>query len=208
MKKILGLTIVALIVMGLVGGGTWAYFSDTETSTGNAFAAGTLDLKLDAGDINVVKFSVSNANPGQSGGATWALNNPGTLAGYIDLESISTAGGSENYDASTDDAESDADGDTSNNPELAANLAVVLFWDDGAGGGSANNATQDGTEATIYSGNLTSIAGNYEEDYLLSAANTTYISMTWSVATSVGNSIMGDSANLSLSFELGSETAQ
>ena len=35
MKKILGLAVAALLVMGLVGGGTWAYFSDTETSTGN-----------------------------------------------------------------------------------------------------------------------------------------------------------------------------
>ena len=48
MKKILGLTVVALMVMGLVGGGTWAYFSDVETSTGNTFGAGTLDLTVDS----------------------------------------------------------------------------------------------------------------------------------------------------------------
>jgi len=30
----------------LIGAGTVAYFSDTETSTGNTFTAGTLDLKL------------------------------------------------------------------------------------------------------------------------------------------------------------------
>ena len=47
MKKILGLTVAALLVMGLVGGGTWAYFTDTETSTGNTFAVGTLDLEVD-----------------------------------------------------------------------------------------------------------------------------------------------------------------
>ena len=46
MKKILGLTIAALLVMALVGGGTWAYFSDVETSTGNILTAGTLDLGL------------------------------------------------------------------------------------------------------------------------------------------------------------------
>jgi len=50
MKKILGLTIVALLVMRLVGGGTWAYFSDVEASTGNVFTAGTLDLKTDDAD--------------------------------------------------------------------------------------------------------------------------------------------------------------
>ena len=46
MKKILGLTVAALLVIGLVGGGTWAYFSDTEESTGNVFSSGTLDLGL------------------------------------------------------------------------------------------------------------------------------------------------------------------
>ena len=53
MKKILGLTIAALLVMGMVGGGTWAYFSDTEASTNNSLTAGTLDLNVDGGDIPV-----------------------------------------------------------------------------------------------------------------------------------------------------------
>ncbi|GAG27816.1 unnamed protein product, partial [marine sediment metagenome] len=35
MKKILGLTIVAVLVMALVGGGTWAYFSDVERTDTN-----------------------------------------------------------------------------------------------------------------------------------------------------------------------------
>ena len=48
MKKIVGLTIVALLVIGLVGGGTWAYFTDTEESTGNSFTAGFLNLVYSA----------------------------------------------------------------------------------------------------------------------------------------------------------------
>jgi len=46
MKKILGLSIAVLLVTGLVVGGTLAYFSDTETSTGNLFTAGTIDLEV------------------------------------------------------------------------------------------------------------------------------------------------------------------
>ena len=46
MKKIIGLTVAALLVMGLIGGGTWAYFTDTETSSGNVLVSGTLDLGL------------------------------------------------------------------------------------------------------------------------------------------------------------------
>ncbi|MCK4520493.1 SipW-dependent-type signal peptide-containing protein [Candidatus Parcubacteria bacterium] len=46
-KKILiSLTVIAVVaVIGI--GGTVAYFSDTETSTGNVFTAGGIDLKID-----------------------------------------------------------------------------------------------------------------------------------------------------------------
>ncbi len=48
MKKIiLSLAIVAA-VGAVVVGGTIAYYSDTETSSGNTFTAGTLDLKIDS----------------------------------------------------------------------------------------------------------------------------------------------------------------
>ncbi len=64
MKKILGLTVAALMVMGLVGGGTWAYFSDPETTENNVFTAGKLDISFGA---NVsVPFSVSNFVCGQT----------------------------------------------------------------------------------------------------------------------------------------------
>ena len=46
MKKIFGLTIAAVLVMAMVTGGTWAYFSDTESSTNNSLTAGTLDLNI------------------------------------------------------------------------------------------------------------------------------------------------------------------
>jgi spore coat-associated protein N len=45
-KKILGLTIAIVLIIGLVAGGTWAYFSDTETSSGNTFTAGTIDIAV------------------------------------------------------------------------------------------------------------------------------------------------------------------
>ena len=47
MKKIL----YSLLIVGLVGGAVWgatsAFFSDTETSTGNVLKAGAIDLKID-----------------------------------------------------------------------------------------------------------------------------------------------------------------
>ena len=64
MKKILGLTIAALIVMALVGGGTWAYFSDPETSTGNILSAGTLDLKTNLANGVTATLLAENLAPG------------------------------------------------------------------------------------------------------------------------------------------------
>lgn len=40
-----GLSILA--ALGLIGGATFAFFNDVETSTGNVFQAGALDLKID-----------------------------------------------------------------------------------------------------------------------------------------------------------------
>ena len=50
MKKILIGLIAIFSIIGLVGTGVWAYFQDTETSTGNIFQAGTLDLKIRQGE--------------------------------------------------------------------------------------------------------------------------------------------------------------
>lgn len=51
MKKIIGLTIAVVLIIGLVAGGTWAYFTDTEESVGNVFTSGTIDI------------AISNQNP-------------------------------------------------------------------------------------------------------------------------------------------------
>lgn len=91
MKKILGLGAVALLVMSLLAGGTWAYFSDYEVSADNALTAGTLDIGL------------SNVDGGATGGgvgATWNLSSmaPGATKqgvlyvannGTIDMTTVS-----------------------------------------------------------------------------------------------------------------------
>lgn len=212
MKRIIGLTLALILMIGIIGASTLAAYRNTEPSPNNAFAAGTLNLVVNGVDdgIGVAEFTVTAANPGQTGAGTWTLVNAGDLAGYIDTENI-TVTNSENYNAATNQAEAVDDGDTSDltgGGELAANMDVVLFIDDGAGGGTANNGIKDGTEATIYSGKLGSIAASYDQNLALAAGGTTYISMTWSVALAVDNTIMGDSATLDLTFELAQTIGQ
>jgi len=47
MKKILLSAVIIIPVLALVIGGTIAFYNDTETSTGNIFTAGSIDLKVD-----------------------------------------------------------------------------------------------------------------------------------------------------------------
>lgn len=78
MKKIL----LSLIVVGAVGGAAigaaTAFFSDTETSTGNTFTAGAIDLKIDnesyAIDYNVPNFASPTGALVASPNTSWTLN--------------------------------------------------------------------------------------------------------------------------------------
>ena len=81
MKRILGLTIAFMLLIGMGGIGTWAYFQDTETSTGNVFAAGTLDLKTNDVDGVTQTLYASNLKPGDNVPGSVTLKNTGSVAG-------------------------------------------------------------------------------------------------------------------------------
>lgn len=70
--------LVIAVALAMVGMGTFAIFSDSETSTGNTFAAGSLDIETgtatwttDPGQMNMY--------PGDSQEFTLQLNNVGSL---------------------------------------------------------------------------------------------------------------------------------
>lgn len=64
----------AALGLALVGGGTYAYFSDSEV-TNNTFAAGVLDLSVAPTEI----INVDNIKPGDSFMRDFELTNNGTL---------------------------------------------------------------------------------------------------------------------------------
>jgi spore coat-associated protein N len=75
LKKKLGLGLAsAALGISLVGGGTFAYFNDVETSN-NSFAAGTLDLTLNPTEM----FNISNMKPGDRMFKRFSLKNDGSL---------------------------------------------------------------------------------------------------------------------------------
>lgn len=62
------------LALSMIGGGTYAYFNDVETST-NSFTAGTLDLGLNPETI----IDVTNIKPGDWMNRTFTLENNGSL---------------------------------------------------------------------------------------------------------------------------------
>ena len=198
MKRILMSLMTVALVSALIGGGVFAYFSDVETSTGNTFTAGTLDLNLDGGNTNVVKFTVSDVKPGDSGGGSWTVANVGSIAGYLDLESISV---SEAIGTTTDPEEADEPTGV-DTIQLGTYLMVHLFVD------TNNNGSWDAGEADIFGTDaapaaINTIAASYALDLSLAASGgTNYITLVWSVGTGTDNRIQGDSVTLDITFEL------
>ena len=82
MKRILGLTIAFMLLIGMVGIGTFAYFSDVETASGNQLSAGTLDLKTnDADGVSQTLYAINMAPGDTVGPQTITLRNGGSVDG-------------------------------------------------------------------------------------------------------------------------------
>jgi spore coat-associated protein N len=78
-KKKLGLGLAtAALGLSLVGGGTFAYFSDTATLH-NGFASGTLTLDLEQSYNFPINFDLKDVKPGQSWERQFVLANNGSV---------------------------------------------------------------------------------------------------------------------------------
>lgn len=76
MKKILMSLMAIALVIGLVGAGTIAFFSDTETSTDNTFTAGTLNIELGTSSWSA---GFNSMKPGDTVTFTLPVNNVGSM---------------------------------------------------------------------------------------------------------------------------------
>jgi predicted ribosomally synthesized peptide with SipW-like signal peptide len=181
------MTIVA--VFCVVGAGTLAYFSDTETSSGNKFIAGTLDLKVnDKDDPEVDYITVENMKPGDSGSYTWTAKNVGSITGSLTLV-VSAITNDDNFcnepeagvpDNTPGDAEGKGGG------ELGDYLDVVL---------KVNGEK-------MYEGPLNGMTGTYRNVTTLAQNETADVKLEWSIDSEVGNIIQSDSAEFDITFQL------
>ncbi|MGX6442457.1 TasA family protein [Neobacillus sp. K501] len=96
-KKKLGLGVAtAALGLSLIGGGTYAYFNDTEVNN-SSFAAGTLDINVKGNDAANAIIDVGTIKPGDKMIRTFKLNNTGSLdVSKVLLTSSYTVLGAEN----------------------------------------------------------------------------------------------------------------
>ncbi|OGD68888.1 hypothetical protein A2996_00680 [Candidatus Campbellbacteria bacterium RIFCSPLOWO2_01_FULL_34_15] len=219
MKKIIISASTIVAAAAIIIGATGAFFSDTETSTGNTFTAGAIDLRIDSTatyngeDVEAATwtekdliptsdkfFNFADIKPGDSGENTISLhviNNDAWVCAEVsnltDLEN-----GQTEPEASVDLTTGVNDG------ELSSVMVWNVWRDNGAGGGVAGDNIQNGSEQTLTSGNpadgVLSIYDSTTATGPLTGASTTYIGVSWSVPASVGNEIQTDSMTGDISF--------
>ena len=130
--------LISLLIIGLVGGfmgaGSFSALNDTETSEGNTFTAGTLDLKVDDEDNpGLTHFEIENMAPGDTENHYWILKNTGTICGQPSVEFANIV----NYENGQNEPEAEVD-TTDGDPgegdgELGGFLYTLMKWrqDDG-----------------------------------------------------------------------------
>lgn len=130
MKKIILSVFTILLVSALTFGATQALFSDEETSTGNTFTAGSLDLTVNGiNDPLGVVFSADQLVPGETLNAgTAEIKNNGSIPGKLTLM-LTNVNSNENGLLEPETADGDVDGQEIDPTGYDANSGDGELWD-------------------------------------------------------------------------------
>lgn len=224
MKRILISLMTIALVCALIGGGIFAYFSDVETSTGNTFTAGTLDLaETVSGTGPVGKYTEAaggngiNGNvvfeklaPGENGQIIWVLQNLGNLAGTLTVTLTRTADNDNvftepedavNGSINNSDGTSDGDLDDYMTVEILADLDGDDIYET-----TIQASAVGGLETICPTVDLPVIIINADPMAASGGQDTVKIKLTWSIAGDIvgvdDNIIQSDSVQLDLNFTL------
>jgi predicted ribosomally synthesized peptide with SipW-like signal peptide len=152
MKKILVSMMVIALVLVFIGGGIYAVFSDVETSAGNTFTAGTLNLQVGSADPCTERITISGLKPTDTGNAaSWLTTNIGSINGTLDI-TLSAITNNENTRSEVETAA----GDTTDSVGELGGLLKVAFWmdinKDGTWSSGDYYLKSDGTKVSWASG--------------------------------------------------------
>ncbi len=141
MKKIaISLGIIG-VVAAIVIGATTAYFSDTETSVGNTFSAGTIDIDIDGQNPWTETYHLGDLKPSETAYINFRINNVGQNPVNISkkLYEVQGNGGIEIYDCANI-------GTVSSEPECEAEQILTHREDD------IQNVTTYDLSVEVYTG--------------------------------------------------------
>lgn len=200
MPIITSVIVIALIAAGL-GMGTMAYFNDKETSVGNIFTSGTLDIKVDmdpdgaiedwqdnAPTMNTydgVMWDISTMKPGDEIMVIVGVKNFGSIDGTADLHFIITG-----------ETDGDADG-----ARLDSNIDIEVSYGDKSDIGDAWDMWTYVTDGSLRDLHCVTI----DAPVPLEAGVDDYWVIEFSIDSSVGNVIQGDSVTFDIEFTLHQE---
>jgi len=198
-RSILVSVLVIGVAAAMAGAGTIAYFNDTETSQGNTFTAGTLDLKVDDNDDPYVAHcELTNLKPGDStigpgawapGALYWTVKNVGSLSGELTVTITNVV----NYEKGQNEPEALVDSTSGENEgELGGKLRIQV-WRDGIWTYEIGN---------INAANGAEIIPGFKPSVILNPGEETILQISWCVYSDAGNEIQSDSVEFDVVFHL------
>jgi len=213
---------IALVAM-LAGAGTLAYFSDTETSTGNTFADGTLDLKVQDWDELTWADGVT---------ATWTMDDmkPGdeTVTRFVKFDNFGSVD-ADHLEITCDyfveeespQTESDTDPNTHLHPDwMAKNMTItyMVYQNDVFNINCLTGINDDtGEYRAVWEVNDTDGDGRKTlfdlksdplDDLPMPNGDDTKLKMRLKFNETAGNDFQGDTFNLTMIFTLNQDGSQ
>jgi predicted ribosomally synthesized peptide with SipW-like signal peptide len=214
LKLKVGIILFALTVAVVGSGFVYAYFSDTQTSSGSAFTTGTLLLQVGTAAPTVDKISVPSLKPGDTGnGANWQVQNLGTINGDLTI-GVGAINNLENTVNAAELAAGELAGNT--NGELGGSLTVAFWMDvDHSNTWSTGDyyLKSDGTTVSYVSGatipaaayaTLDSFGGKTWTNAQTNLATGTigYFRAEYNLPAATNNLVQSDSATFNIVFTL------
>lgn len=185
MKKIIFSLLAIVSVAAVVGVGSYALWSDTETSNDNIIAAaGSLDLLIDGEDWDgTAEIVVDDTFPGDTGSVSGTVENAGTIDGRT-LEF--TVSGVADIENDLIDPEAEANDGSSVTGELCAYVDVQI----------------DYAGSTVYGPGPISNVGTQTLAGGLAAGEWHSYTISYEVDSEAGNDIMTDICQFDMQFIL------
>jgi len=203
-KRILISLAIIGAVSAIVVGATTAYFSDTETASGNTFTAGTLNLQVGNDDPCTEHITISNIAPGFEMKKKYAIKNTGTIDGRLSI-SFSAITNKENGRTEPEIEAGDEYGPLDG--ELGEYLRVsIRVYDpsEGRGWGWAPGPSHvlNKMRDDWHTKQLTEVLPNNPPGLLTAGEDDQYVEIGFTLPEDVGNIVQSDSVEFDIIFKL------